>query len=254
MAVELRGTDISYLAGEGLASSQYLFVRKDATTGKIMLLDSATDVVLGILQNDPELGEAAQVRIDGVSKLVANAALAINKYVVPEFVSASDAGKGGLVIADHRLIRGKVLLAAGAEDDLATVQLIPDQNRSMNVLGGQTTKSSQLVTAGVETYLAADMIGGFILRDPTGGSRADKFDSAVNIIAAMTQAGIGQSFELIVQNDADAAETITMSANTGLTLTGIMTIAENNSKRFLIAVLSSTTVEVTSMGTFTSST
>jgi hypothetical protein len=44
------------------------------------------------------------------------------------------------------------------------------------------------------------------------------------------------AFEFIIRNTADAAETITVTTNTGLTLSGTMTIAQNNSKRFLAVI------------------
>ena len=75
-----------------------------------------------------------------------------------------------------------------------------------------------------------------VLRDPNGGARSDPTDTAANIIAAITQAGVGNTFEFTIRNTADAAETITVTAGTGVTLSGTMTIAQNNSKRFLCVV------------------
>ena len=92
MTTELRILDISETAAEDLSSDQYKFVVLSSTG--VRRPDSANEIAHGILQNAPESGDAAQVRVDGISKLVANAALAIGKIVSPEYVGAADAGKG----------------------------------------------------------------------------------------------------------------------------------------------------------------
>jgi len=79
-----------------------------------------------------------------------------------------------------------------------------------------------VTTAGAVTYTPAQLKTGFILRDPNGAGR-------------------------------DAAETITMTTNTGLTLSGTMTIAQNAQKDFLLTFTNVGTAAVTvySMGSVT---
>lgn len=116
----------------------------------------------------------------------------------------------------------------------------------------QTVATSQITTAAAVTFTAAQMLGGYIPRDPAGGARADKVDTAANIVAAMPNVKVNDSFEFIVQNDADAAETITLTTNTGCTMSGTMTIAQNNSKRFRAVVTNVGTPAVTiyALGTY----
>lgn len=106
-----------------------------------------------------------------------------------------------------------------------------------------------ITTAGAVTFAASEILGGLILRDPAGAGRADLLPTAANIIAALNKPATGASFEFTIRNTADAAETITVTTNTGLTLSGTMTIAQNNSKRFLAVVTSPTAVTVYSLGT-----
>lgn len=106
-------------------------------------------------------------------------------------------------------------------------------------------------TAGAVTYTAAEILGGVILRDPNGGNRSDVFPTAASI---ETEAGLpglstGASFTVLIRNTADAAETITMSTATGLTLSGTMTIAQNNQKEFLFVKTGVNTFTVYSLGT-----
>jgi hypothetical protein len=248
MATEQRVLDISLEAGEDLSSYQYHFVVRDASTGKAVLLDAADEDVEGILQNAPESGEAAAIRVIGDSKLVANGVLAVGKLVKPEYVSGTDCGKGEDAGPLWEYARGIVLESAGAEDDLCTVRLIGPFPKGQRYGLRQIIVTSES-TADNHTYTAAELLGGLIIRDPNGGPRFDPTDTAANIIAAIKQAGVGNAFEFTIKNAADAAETITVTAGTGVTLTGTMTIAQNNSKRFLCVVTASTTVTIYSLGT-----
>ncbi len=247
MTTENAVLDISYEAAEDLSDDQYHFVVLNSS-GKVRRPDAAGEIAEGILQNAPESGQAAQVRVIGDSKLVANAALGIGKFVSPEYVGAADAGKGQDCGADWKAARGLVVQAAGAEDDLCRVRLIGPFPQGHGTLIGQSTASS-ISTADAATYTAAQLLGGLIIRDPAGDNRSDVTPTAALLIAAITQAGVGNSFEFTIRNAADAAETITVTAGTGVTLSGTMTIAQNNSKRFLAVVTSSTTVTIYSLGT-----
>jgi hypothetical protein len=76
------------------------------------------------LQNNPALGEAAQVRIEGISKLRAGGAITEGAMVTAEYVSAADAGKGLATTSAGDYVRGLCVQAAGAEDVLASVRLV----------------------------------------------------------------------------------------------------------------------------------
>lgn len=94
-----------------------------------------------------------------------------------------------------------------------------------------------LTTASALTYTAAQVLGGLILRDPNGAGRSDVFPSASSLLQAIEGGygyGAGQSIVVTIRNDADAAETITMTAGTGVTISGTATIAQSNIKAFRI--------------------
>ncbi len=107
--------------------------------------------------------------------------------------------------------------------------------------------------AAAVTYTAAQLKSGLILRDPNGAGRADLFPTAADLLAAVPGAVVGTSFIVTIRNTADAAETITMTTNTGLTLSGTMTIAQNAQKDFLVNFTDVSTAAVTiySMGSTT---
>lgn len=94
--------DITAVAGADLSSSQYRFVRSTGVDSSysggnltaILCVNATGGVtrVKGILQNDPTSGQAATVRIDGLSKLVTAEAVAVG-----DFVGSSTAGAGVVV-------------------------------------------------------------------------------------------------------------------------------------------------------------
>lgn len=105
------------------------------------------------------------------------------------------------------------------------------------------------------TYTAAQLLGGLVLRDPNGAGRSDVLPSAALMVAAIPDAVVGSGFEFTIRNTADQSETITITAPSGaVTLSGTMTIAQNNSKRFLVVLTNVTAAAeaytIYSLGTF----
>jgi len=234
MVIENRILDLAWKTFEDLSGDQYHFVVL-TSTGLIRRPDSGTEVAIGILQNAPVAGEAAVVRIAGVSKLVMNSAIGVGSFVKAEYVAAADAGKGQDASASLQYARGIVVEASSAEDDVGSALLLGPVP-AITQAAWQRATVTTINTAAAVTFSAAQLLGGMILRDPNGAARADLLDTAENIVAAIAGCEVGSCFEFTIRNTADAAETITVTTNTGLTLSGTMTIAQNNSKRFLAVV------------------
>lgn len=88
-------------------------------------------------------------------------------------------------------------------------------------------------TAGIVAYTGGQLVGGLILRDCNGAGRADTVPTAADLLAAIPAAQVGQGFRFTIRNTSGGAFSITVSTATGVTLSGTMTIAQNNSKDFL---------------------
>jgi hypothetical protein len=105
-------------------------------TWKFVILDSsgrarpsagaATETIAYVVQNAPRRGQGVTVMTSGFTKVVAGAPLPINAEVVMEYVSGSDNGKAIPVPAGAGTywVRGLVVVAAPAEDDVATIQIV----------------------------------------------------------------------------------------------------------------------------------
>lgn len=106
-----------------------------------------------------------------------------------------------------------------------------------------------IVGSAASTYGLPEFTGRMIMRDPAGGTPSDVTPTAAALLALDPAAQVGDSFEITIKNTADNAETITLTAGVGVTITGTATIVQNNMKTFLVVKTSETTVTVYSMGT-----
>jgi len=234
----------TFEAAEDLSDYQYHFVVLN-TSGKVRLMDAEDEVAIGILQNAPESGDAADVMIIGKSKLVANAALTVGKFVKPEYVGATDAGKGDDAGTWWDTARGMVVEAAGAEDDICSVILFSPFARTKGGMVKQMTVSAVTDTA---TITAAQVLGGFIDGTPVSAATYT-LPTGTLMAAALNQAGIGNAIEFTIKNSGTDADAITVAGGEGGTAKGTMTIAQNNSKRFLLIMTAAATYDVYSLGT-----
>ena len=147
-----------------------------------------------------------------------------------------------MINTNRRLTGGAKLLA---QDYLITTT----QGRAIDGLISPAT----LTTAGALTLTAAQLLGGLILRDPNGSGRTDTLPTATLLNEYLGRPKAGTAFRFTIRNTADAAETITIQAGTGGTTSGTMTIAQNNTKRFIVVMTNTTNspaYTVYSEGTF----
>ncbi len=132
MAWENPVHDISLPAGADLSGSQYFIVAVNANGEAV--LAGAGAIAIGVLQNKPGLGQSAQVRVLGETKMVAGAAINRGqliaadaagkaKVAVPASTNTSDAG-----VAQDPLIGsyvlGVALTPAAAANEVITAALL----------------------------------------------------------------------------------------------------------------------------------
>lgn len=78
-------------------------------------------------------------------------------------------------------------------------------------------------------------------------------DTAANILAALPNYYIGQTYTLRIINESGGAFSWTVAGGTGVTVTGTATIAQNTWREFQVTVTSNTAVALQSVGTGTNS-
>lgn len=119
MAVEYVDTQsiFTVAAGADLSAKQYTFVKMSGTG--VVSAAAATDVVIGVLQNTPTSGQAAEVAVSGITKLKASAAIAAGALV-----GTTSTGLAVAVVAGTdttKYVFGQAITAAGAANDIITV-------------------------------------------------------------------------------------------------------------------------------------
>ncbi len=120
---------------------------------------------------------------------------------------------------------------------LAVVQNLPDAKYSTAALQSATMTGAQVAGAKVVAF------------DNTGTTPANlQMPTAAAIVAAHPGAVVGQAYVLKIRNSSGSANTATITTNTGITLTGTMTIAQTVTREFIVTLVSLTAVTVQSIG------
>ena len=97
--------------------------------------------------------------------------------------------------------------------------------------------AAAITDAGAVTYTAAQILGGFILRDCSGGGRSDVLPTAALLVAALRGEKIGDIIKCLVMNNSDADEVITITPGTNGTIPqvdGTQIIPQNTSRMLYI--------------------
>ena len=93
------GLDESFTAATNLSASQWHFVQAGSISGEVAICTGGSiPGPIGILQNDPVAGEQATVRLFGISKLSACAAIqpgaAASAIIMGDFLVSGSSGTG----------------------------------------------------------------------------------------------------------------------------------------------------------------
>lgn len=113
----------------GGTNHQYKAVKLNGTTGKVDVVSAIGDVVFGVLQGQPRADQAALVRIEGVSKMIAGGVIALNS---PVYLAATGKCLATAGAASGARFLGTALSAAAADGEHITV-LLADQNTTTPV-------------------------------------------------------------------------------------------------------------------------
>lgn len=105
-------------AGADLSANQYKFVKLNSS-GQVILCAAVTDQPYGILQNKPVSGQAAEVMLMGISKLVCAA-----NNVIGDKIGTDAAGLGAVYVFGTdttKYIVGQLILDADAANGIGTI-------------------------------------------------------------------------------------------------------------------------------------
>ena len=115
MAYEVPGRTVTKLAAADLRSHQYRFMVLNSS-GRAAV-PGAGNRVFGVLQNAPNSGEAATIMEEGISKVVASAAIAAGAAV-----ATTNDGRA-VTAATGNNVAGQAQTAAGGAGEIIAVQI-----------------------------------------------------------------------------------------------------------------------------------
>ena len=115
MASQSSNMMASFVAGADLSAKQYYMIKLSADD-TVVICAAATDVPVGILQNEPASGEVAEVLIGGKGKCVASAAIAAGALIGTDASGKADAKVPGTDTTNY--IVGQVTKASAADGDV----------------------------------------------------------------------------------------------------------------------------------------
>jgi len=108
-------------------TGQFLAVKLLSTAGTINLLatSTATETVVGLLQNNPKSGDAAEVAYQGIAKGIAGT----STIAIGSLLASNSTSKLVKTTTDNQKIIGMSLSKASAIGDVISVLLIPGSLR-----------------------------------------------------------------------------------------------------------------------------
>jgi len=92
-------------------------------------------------------------------------------------------------------------------------------NTVVDVANSSNQRTVTSVTSSAPTLTAAQMVNGIVTLSGQTTAQTVTTDTATAIVAAIPNAQIGQTFELVVQNGHTSSGTATLSGGTGVTVT-----------------------------------
>lgn len=118
MAYQIPVLDITLEAAADLSAKQFHFVKVSAAN-KVDVCTAITDAPIGVLQNKPTSGQAANIRVLGISKLSANAAISAGAIL-----GSSTDSQAQTAVATN-VVCARALEAAGAANVIISALVLP---------------------------------------------------------------------------------------------------------------------------------
>lgn len=89
-------------------------------------------------------------------------------------------------------------------------------------------------TTGAATLTAAEFVNGLVIQGGTPGAFNLQLPTAAAVVALIEGVQVGTSFDFVIDNGGD--NTITVTTNTGMTLSGTATVATTKNRVFRAVV------------------
>jgi len=106
----------------------------------------------------------------------------------------------------------------------------------LSTLVYETRTATVNAVAAAVTFTAAELLSGLVLRDALSSARADLLPTAASLVAAINGCQVGTSFRTLIRNTGAGAGSITLTVNTGATISGTAAIVFQQQKELMIVI------------------
>ena len=191
--------------------------------------------LIGVFQaTTANAGDGVEVMVSGISNIVLGGTVTRGQRLT------SDANGNGITASTYAPVFGLgiigIALESGVAGDIIAVLLEQDFMQPMGAAAITQpmlqTKAEVALADAAATLTAAQMIGdGLFTQTPTA-ARALTTDTAANLVAGMSGVQVGSWFDFTVVNEASATYAATLTAGTGVTITGAAAVSAASSGSF----------------------
>lgn len=119
-ATEVGVLDLTFTAENTFAAKQY-YAAELSAEGQVDVPDATSDLVIGVIQNNPAAGQAASVRVYGATKWVSDGTVT----AVGNYVGTGSTGKAVKKSTLNDKIAGIALTASAVDGAIIEVLLTP---------------------------------------------------------------------------------------------------------------------------------
>lgn len=135
------------------------------------------------------------------------------------------AGANGTVQGDTVIPSGKSRTVTVIRNSPTTVAV--SASNPFAAPGSVPVQATDITAASNETYTAAQLLGGYITRNPNGATRTDVTATGTQIDTERPVFTVGSYFDVTIKNTAIAAEDVNVTGGAGVTVIAAITIAQN---------------------------
>lgn len=217
---------------------------------------TAAQIARGIILRDTTAGNRTDTLPSAASIITGIA----NVYTLPQ-------NEDSIVFAVENTGANTLTLAAGANTTLQGDFVIPAsgyrlvtviRNTSTTVVatvenpfaapGSVPVQATDITAASNQTYSAAQLLGGYITRDPNGATRTDVTATGTQIDNARTSLVVGSYFDVTLKNTASAADDVDVNGGSGVTIVHTITVAQNETAVLRFIKTGTATYDVVKLG------
>ena len=209
MSTELNLVTLTRPAGADLSASQYRFVEQ-TNTGAVTVCDTAGEKALGVLQNDPALGQAATIAYGGIVRVEAGGVIAIGDNI------ATDALGRAVNATNGQTILGEAMSATSAAGQIVSVLFRPYAASGTVVELNADDRLTETITLTSAELLALNATPKTLLAAPGAGS-ALVFEGATLFLDYATTAydGVAEGEDLTIRYTNGSGQLVATIETTG---------------------------------------